>query len=259
MDDRLSQPWRRVVAGAGVALGLLPLLHGEWGGAAFGAVIGLAVTGLWVSLTRLGAAAGSAVGGAAVAAMAALFAVSQWPRDGLLRAPALDYLQLWVLVGVAVGAALVAEGLFRRRLRAGPTAAVAVVLLAPFVGCSLLPPNAGVLESRFPARAGEVLPLPANLRLAWWDSCAAGGSSGNCTAEYVVTAADGAAPDVVTERLAVHLRGLGWPLGPRLNAERRVGGILSWQPHTLWFSDTAARRDRPAPPGSVVVFVDDSG
>ncbi|GAB3854081.1 hypothetical protein ACFPIJ_61360 [Dactylosporangium cerinum] len=71
-------------------------------------------------------------------------------------------------------------------------------------------PRDGDDSWRCRARAQEILPLPPTFRLAWGDDCASGGTSGNCTAEFVVTATDGAAPAVMIERLADHLSTLGW-------------------------------------------------
>ncbi|MEV4813864.1 hypothetical protein [Micromonospora avicenniae] len=54
---------------------------------------------------------------------------------------------------------------------------------------------------RFSARGDEVLPLPTSLRLVSADTCADGGSSGNCTAEFVVMAADEADRTTTVTRL----------------------------------------------------------
>lgn len=57
------------------------------------------------------------------------------------------------------------------------------------------------------------------------------GSSGNCTAEFVVTAADGATRAMAVARLVNHLPRLGWLLlldHSTFARCRETGGILPW-------------------------------
>ncbi|MDG4759402.1 hypothetical protein [Micromonospora sp. WMMD710] len=130
-------------------------------------------------------------------------------------------------------------------------------------GCGL-----GVLGSdgdgrlRFTVRDDEVLPLPTSLSLVSADSCADGGSSGNCTAEFVVMAADGAGRTRTVARLVEHLRSRGWPVQPEnrvYRGTRETGGILNWTPHRLWlYADVEPAtplRSAP-PPDAAVIYID---
>jgi hypothetical protein len=156
---RLSSPWRLGLPVAGIGLGLLPLVHGEWRSALVAAVLGQIVVGVWAWGTGCGPVTGTTVGAVLATGMAAAFALSQWPRDGLLRPPASDYLVVWAAGGVVAVAALL---------------------------------------------------------VGWRMETGSGQPSG---------------------RFA-------------------VSGILPWREHRLWFSDEAAQRRRPAPAGSVVVYID---
>lgn len=106
------------------------------------------------------------------------------------------------------------------------------------------------------------LPLPPSLRLVSADTCADGGSSGNCTAEFVVIAAGGASRTTTVIRLVEHLRRHGWPLQPErgvFTGQRQTGGILNWTGHQMWlYADVEpASALRPAPPlNAVVIYID---
>ncbi|SCE96001.1 hypothetical protein GA0074695_2472 [Micromonospora viridifaciens] len=140
-----------------------------------------------------------------------------------LQAPWLDWFAVWLLIGVVRLAALVIDRRvhpFSSPYRVGWNLAAGTVRWAASVatlatvalvcGCGL-----GVIGAdgdgrlRFPARDDEVLPLPASLRLVSADTCADGGSSGNCTAEFLVTAADNADRTTTITRLVEHLRSRG--------------------------------------------------
>jgi hypothetical protein len=262
-----------------LAVGALPLLQGQWASAAFGAAVGLLVVGGWAVGTNRDPSVGVPIGAGLLALMVALFAVSQWPSDRL-AAPFLDWLLCWLLLGAVVLVALLLEPVARRpsgtaRLRYLPwTAAVlslctVVLLCCCGYGVLVVEDTGGSL--RFTARDGEVLPLPPTLRLLWSHPCAGGGSIGNCTAEFVVAATDGAGRAVVVERTVDHLRDLGWPLKPGnggYSGERETAGILPWTRHDLWLYNDANADDAecgqvpelrtvclPAG-GSVIVYID---
>ncbi|GAA3194666.1 hypothetical protein ACFO1B_03380 [Dactylosporangium siamense] len=259
MHDRLSVRWRQGLSAAGIAVGLLPLVQGEWRTALVAAVLGQIVVGVWAWGTGFGPVVGITVGAVLATGLAAAFAVSQRPRAGLLLPPAEDYLVVWVAVGLVAVAAVLVEGLTRGLKRAGWAVLGAALVLLPCACCTQTFSRIDEDSWRFLVRDQEILPLPPTFQLAWGDRCASGGTSGNCTAEFVVTATDGAARTVMIERLADHLSTLGWRMetdsgGPR--GRFAVGGILAWREHKLWFSDETAHRRRPAPAGSVVIFID---
>lgn len=264
--------WRWWLSAGGAGLVVLPLGQGAPRVAVVAAIFGLIVVGAWAWGTRSGRAVGVAVGVVFIAVLAAVFAVSQWPRS-LIAAPWLDWFAVWLLVGVVCLATLVIDRSVHpfsspRRvgwnLAAGkvrwvaPVATLAAVVLV--CGCGL-----GVVgvdgdgRLRFPAHDDEVLPLPASLRLVSADTCADGGSSGNCTAEFVVTAADDADRTTTVTRLVDHLRSRGWPLQLErggYRGSRETGGILNWTAHQMWlYADAeSAAALRPAPPPDAVVL-----
>ncbi|MGW9198649.1 hypothetical protein [Micromonospora chersina] len=267
--------WRWWLTAGGAALALLPLGQGAPMVAVVAAICGLIVVGAWAWGTRSGRPAGVAVGVALIAGQGAAFAFSQRPRS-LVAAPWLDWFAVWLLVGVVCLAALVIDwnmhpfsaphltGGNRTAGRAQWVASMAmlttVVLLC---GCGL-----GVAwldgdgKLRVPARNDEVLPLPASLRLVSADICADGGSSGNCTAEFVVMAADDADRTTTVTRLVEHLRSRGWPLQPEHGAYRgslETAGILNWTAHRMWlYADVEPASELPptAPPEAVVIYID---
>ncbi|MFE9695174.1 hypothetical protein [Micromonospora sp. NPDC005806] len=239
------------------------------------AICGLIVVGAWAWGTRSGRAVGVAVGVVFVAGQAAAFAVSQWPRS-LVAAAWLDWFAVWLLVGVVCLAALVIDRsvhpfasprLAGGNLTAGKVqwvasmATLATVVLLCGRGLGVVGYD-GDGRLRFSARDDEVLPLPASLRLVSADTCADGGSSGNCTAEFVVMAADDADRTTTVTRLVEHLRGRGWPLQPDhgvYRGSRETGGILNWTAHQMWlYADVEpASVLRPAsPPDAVVIYID---
>lgn len=186
--------WRLLLGSVGLLLGFLPLGRGQWLAALAGGIVGLLVVGTW-AWGSSGKLLGLAVGGGLVAAMVGVFAISQWPR-GQLVPPAADWLGFWMLIGVAPPAVLVVEWAVRRSgwhhqplsvtasAQQASRIAVAAVLAAFLLICAcgyavVGTDNDGVF--RFAARDSEVLPLPPTLRLISANSCADGGSSGNCT------------------------------------------------------------------------------
>lgn len=271
----VGNSWRWWLTAGGAALALLPLGQGAPMVAVVAAICGLIVVGAWAWGTRSGRPAGVAVGVALIAGQGAAFAFSQWPRS-LVAAPWLDWFAVWLLVGVVCLAALVIDwnmhhfsaphltGENRTAGRAQWVASMAtlttVVLLC---GC-----GTGVAwldgdgKLRVPARNDEVLPLPASLRLVSADICADGGSSGNCTAEFVVMAADDADRTTTVTRLVEHLRSRGWPLQPEHGAYRgslETAGILNWTAHRMWlYADVEPVSELPptAPPEAVVIYID---
>ncbi|ODB75120.1 hypothetical protein DLJ57_04255 [Micromonospora chalcea] len=267
--------WRWWLTAGGVALVVLPLGQGAPMVAVVAAICGPIVVGAWAWGTRSGGAVGVAVGVVFIAGLAAVFAVSQWPGS-LVAAPWLDWFAVWLLVGVGCLAALVID----RRLHAVSTshldgrsrtagevqwvaAMATLVTVVALCGCGL-----GVVvfdgdgRLRFPTREDEVLPLPASLRLVSADRCADGGSSGNCTAEFVVTAADGADRTTTVARLVEHLRSRGWLLQAEngvCRGSRETGGILNWTAHKMWLDADVepASALRPAQPSdAVVIYID---
>lgn len=267
--------WRWWLTAGGAALALLPLGQGASVVAVVAAICGLIVVSAWAWGTRSGCAVGVAVGVVFIAGQAAAFAISQWPRSRV-AAPWLDWFALWLLAGVLCLAALVIDRSLRpvsaphldgRNRTAGKVQWVAsiatLVTVVVLCGCGL-----GVVgfdgdgRLRFPAREDEVLPLPASLRLVSADTCADGGSSGNCTAEFVVMAADGADRTTTVTRLVEHLRSRGWPLQPEngvYRGSRETGGILNWTAHHMWlYADVESASELPPapPPDAVVIYVD---
>ena len=271
--------WRSWLSTAGASLGVLPLWQGQWLATVVAAVGGLLVVGASAWGTSSGRRVGVVVGAGLVALLAAVFAVSQWTR-GLINPPWYDWFAGWLVIGVGCVAALVVDWIVHAadgRIRIGATArgvpvrqwvtavaALAIVSLV-VVCCGsvvVLDENDGAL--RFAARDSEILPLPPTLRLISADHCADGGSSGNCTAEFVVTAADGVTRAVTVARLVDHLRRLGWPLQPTHSAYfgcRDIGGILPWTPHCLVLHiDNDQQHARlPTHPDAVTVSIDNSG
>ncbi|MFI7217949.1 hypothetical protein [Micromonospora maritima] len=267
--------WRWWLTAGGAALVVLPLGQGAPMVAVAAAICGLVVVAAWAWGTRSGRAVGMAVGVVFIAGPAAAFAISQWPRS-LVAAPWLDWFAVWLLVGVVCLAALLIDRsmhpfssprLAGRNLTAGKVQWVAsMAMLATVVllcGCGL-----GVVgfdgdgRLRFAARGDEVLPLPTSLRLVSADTCAGGGSSGNCTAEFVVTAVDDADRAMTVARLVEHLRSRGWPLQPEGGAyrgSRETGVILNWTAHQMWlYADVepaSVLRSAPAP-DAVVIYID---
>ncbi|WP_130399907.1 hypothetical protein [Micromonospora violae] len=267
--------WRWWLTTGGAALAVLPLGQGAPMVVVVAAICGLVVVGAWAWGTRSGRAIGVAVGVVFIAGQAAAFAVSQWPR-GSVAAPWLDWFGVWLLVGVVCLAALVIDRslhavstphLDGRNRTAGEVQWVAsmatLVTVVLLCGCGV-----GVVvfdgdgRLRFPTREDEVLPLPASLRLVSADTCADGGSSGNCTAEFVVMAADGADRATTVTRLVEHLSSRGWPLQHEngvYRGSRETGGILNWTAHRMWlYADVEpALVLRPAQPSdAVVIYID---
>jgi hypothetical protein len=264
-----------------LAVGALPLLQGQWASAAFGGAVGLVVVGGWGVGTNRDPSVGVPIGAGLLAMLVTLFAVSQWPSDRL-AAPFLDWLLCWMLLGAVVLAALLVEPAARRsneapRFRYLPWTAAVLPLCAVVMLCCcgyallVVEDTGGTL--RFTTRDAEVLPLPPTLRLLWSDKCAGSGSIGNCTAEFVVAATDGAGRAVVVERAVDHLRDLGWPLKPGNGGyygARETAGILPWRRHDLWLYTDAASDDAECrrvpdlrtvclPTGdSVIIYIDNA-
>ncbi|MFI7068661.1 hypothetical protein [Micromonospora sediminicola] len=237
--------WRWWTSAGGAALLVLPLAQDAPPAAVVAALAGPVVVCAWAWGTRRGRTAGVSGGAALIAALVATFAVSQWPRGAVIP-PWVDWFVGWLLIGALGLAALVGDRLLSpiggdppasRRWTTSVTVLAALLLLS---GCGLgLLATDGDGSLRFTARADEVLPLPTSLRLVSADTCTDGGSSGNCTAEFVVTATDGADRATTTARLVAHLRGRGWPLQPDARGyrgARETGGILAWTPHRMWLS-----------------------
>ncbi|MEH1169677.1 hypothetical protein V6V47_30295 [Micromonospora sp. CPCC 205539] len=267
--------WRWWLTVGGAALVLLPLGQGAPVVAVVAAICGPIVVGAWAWGTASGRLVGVAVGVVFIAGQVASFALSQRPTS-LVAAPWLDWFLVWLLVGVVCLAALgferrahpfsptrVAGGnpaVGKRRWVVSMSTLAAVVLLC---GCGLgIVGYDGDGRLRFPARDDEVLPMPMSLRLTSADSCADGGSSGNCTAEFVVMAADSVDRATTVARLVEHLRSRGWPLQAEEGAyrgSRETAGILDWTAHRMWlYADVEpASQLRPAPPAdAVVVHID---
>jgi hypothetical protein len=261
-------------------LGVLPLWQGQWLVAAVAGVGGLSVVGSWAWGTSSGRTVGVAVGAGLVTFLAVVFAVSQWPRRGLINPPWFDWFAGWLLIGVGCVAALLIDWIAHASdglVRIGPTArprpvrqwvtAMTAVVAAPLVfGCCMiamvLDENDGAL--RFTPRASEILPLPPTLRLISAGPCVSGGSAGGCRAEFVVAAADGATRAVTAARLVDHLRRLGWPMQTTQSAFagcRDIGGILPWTPHCLVLhvdADPTPARP-PIDPDAVMISVTNIG
>lgn len=271
--------WRSRLTQAAAALGVLPLLQGEWLSALVAVVAGLMVIGAWAWGTGSGRTAGVTVGTGLLAALVGMFAVSQWPR-GPIRAPAEDWLAGWLLIGGGCLAALVIDWYVHAAngyVRLGPAewvpAGHVIAFLATLVaiclgfcclgGISLFDNDS---ELRSVAGSSEILPLPPTLRLIYAGPCVREGSAGSCGADFVVTAADGAPRTVTVTRLVEHLRRHGWPLGQRTaaySACRDVGGILPWSQHCLVLDvdrvlDDAERRPR-TPPEAVLIYISNIG
>ncbi|GHJ49880.1 hypothetical protein Cs7R123_72220 [Catellatospora sp. TT07R-123] len=259
---------------AGALLGTLPLLQGEWSAGVAAALTGVLVVGAWAWGSSCASRAGTAVGACLIGSMAAVFAVSQWP-GGRLGAPWFDWFAGWLLVGGGGLVALLVDRIIHNaQVRAGSdirpaarwrwvVAVAALVGVLSLVSCgtaAVVGDDDGSL--RFEARDGELLPLPPTLRLVSADHCASGGSSGNCTAEFVVIAADGAARATTVTRLVDHLRGIGWSLDATSGSYRgcrEVGGILPWTRHCLWLYTGQEYGDVPASPDTVAVHIDNIG
>lgn len=266
--------WRWWLSAVGAGLGVLPLGQSASPVAAVAATCGLIVVGAWAWGTRSGSAVGVAVGAVFIAVLASAFAVSQWPRS-LIAPPWLDWFAVWLLVGGVCLAALIIDRsvhpLSPRRAAWKPAAAqvrwaasvatLATVVLLCSCGLGLVAAD-GDGSLRFPARDEEILPLPTSLRLLSVETCADGGSSGNCTAEFVVTAADGADRTTTVTRLVEHLRSRGWPLQPEPGAYasyRETGGILNWTAHHMWLyaeAEPASALRSARPLDAVVIYID---
>lgn len=265
--------WRWCLSAGGGGLVVLPLGQGAPLVAVAAAISGLIVVSAWAWGTRSGRGVGVAVGVVFIAVLAAAFAVSQWPRS-LIAAPWLDWFAIWLLAGVVCLVVLVID----RKVHPSPQRAgwnleegkvprvASVATLAAVVlvcGCGLgIVGTDGDGRLRSQPTYDEVLSLPTSLRLVSANLCADGGSSGNCTAEFVVTAADDADRTRTRTRLVEHLRGRGWPLRPErgvYRGSRQTGGILNWTAHRMWlYADAeSASALRPAPPpNAVVIYID---
>ncbi|MEV6373220.1 hypothetical protein [Micromonospora musae] len=262
--------WRWWLSVGSVGLLALPLGQGEPMVAVVAATFGVIVVAAWAWGTRSGRGLGALVGTAFATVLASAFAVSQWPRSRI-AAPWHDWFAVWLLIGVVCLAALIVDRIMgaskadhtvrrkstmaRARWVVAVTALSSVLLLC---GCGIgLVVTDGDGSLRISVRDEEVLPLPLSLRLVSGDSCASGGSSGNCTAEFVVTAADGADRATTVTRLVGHLRNHGWPLRLErdvFSGERESGGILNWTAHRLWlYAD--AEPTSTLSPGTVVVYI----
>ncbi|WP_327039547.1 hypothetical protein [Micromonospora maris] len=209
------------------------------------------------------------VGVGFIVVLAAVFVVSQWPR-GLAVAPWLDWFVVWLLVGAVCLAALVIDGVTHATTVAWNWVTVrwfvSVVPLAAVVllcgGGLGLAQFDGDGRFRVPVREDEILPLPTSLRLISADPCASGGSSGNCTAKFVVTATDGASRKTTVTRVVAHLRERGWPLQPEhgsYSGSRDISGILHWRPHRIWLyteAEPATVLQPPTPHDAVNVYID---
>lgn len=271
--------WRSRLTQAAAALGFLPLLQGEWLGALVAVVSGLVVVGAWVWATGSGRIVGVTVGTGLLAALVAMFAVSQWPR-GLIRAPAEDWFAGWLLIGGWCLAALVIDWYVHAAngyVRLGPAEWVPVrhviAIMTVFVAICLGFCCLGVVslfdndsELRSVPRSSEILPLPPTLRLIYTGPCEREGSAGGCGADFVVTAADGAPRTVTVTRLVEHLRRHGWPLQQHTagySACRDVGGLLHWSQHCLVLDvdrllDDVEKRPR-TPPEAVLIYISNIG
>ncbi|RKN36591.1 hypothetical protein [Micromonospora musae] len=266
--------WRWWLSAIGAGLIALPLAQGAPLVAVVAAGFGVIVVAAWAWGTRSGGGLGLTVGTALAAVLAATFAVSQWPR-GLIAVPWFDWFAVWLLLGGVCLAALIID----RAVRAVPAhlpagwngtaararwvvsvTALSIVLL--FCGCGLgLVAADGDGSLRIAVGDEEILPLPPSLRLVSVESCASGGSSGNCTAEFVVAAADGADRAMTVTRLVGHLHNRGWPLRPEgavYSGRHEPGGILNWTAHQMWLYVDAkpSELESPQPAGAVVVYID---
>ncbi len=272
----VAMEWRLRLVVFGVALAILPGLEREWFGVAATAVCGGLVMGMWAwaapSVPRLGLGVGYALLGVLVI----LYALSQWP-NGLVRAPVYDWLTAWLVVGggacvVAIVSSRIAVSRCRRERGLGDqerdvvlrTVVASLVLVGALclLGCGFeLVVGDGDGRLRFRAGTNEIEPLPATLRLVAADSCASSGSSGNCTAAFVVANADRQPRPVAVSRLARALDTQGWNVAtPTNNVHswcRRVGGLLHWTDHCLWFYDQPeSPGTSPTTPDTVTVYID---
>ncbi|MEV6816733.1 hypothetical protein [Micromonospora sp. NPDC051296] len=248
---------------------VLPYWQGAPWPAVVAAVFGMIVVGAWAWGTRSGRGVGVVVGVGFIVVLAAVFAVSQWPR-GLPVAPWLDWFAGWLLVGAVCLAALVIDHVTQaasagwnwltvRRFAAVVPLAAVVLLCGGGLGLAQID---GDGRFRAPVREDEILPLPTSLRLISADTCASGGSSGNCTAKFVVTATDGASRETTVPRLVAHLRERGWPLQPEqgsYSGSRDISGLLHWRPHRIWLyaeAEPATVLQPAAPSDAVNIYID---
>ncbi|GAA0372695.1 hypothetical protein GCM10009541_13940 [Micromonospora gifhornensis] len=248
---------------------MLPYWQGARWPAVVAAVFGVIVVSAWAWGTRSGRGVGVVVGVGLIVVLAAVFVVSQWPR-GLTVAPWLDWFVVWLLVGAVCLAALVVDRLWHASMVEWNWLTVRwFASVVPLAGVVLLCVGGlGIAQidgdGRFRTSVGddEILPLPTSLRLVSADTCASGGSSGNCTAEFVVTATDGASRQTTVTRLVAHLRERGWPLQPEqgsYSGSRDISGILHWRPHRIWLyaeAEPASALPPATPHDAVHVYID---
>ncbi|MFG2063457.1 hypothetical protein ACGFIK_18795 [Micromonospora sp. NPDC048871] len=100
--------WRWWLSAGSAGLVVLPYWQGAPWPAVVAAVFGVIVVGAWAWGTRSGRVVGVVVGVGFIVVLAAVFAVSQWPR-GLPVAPWLDWFVVWLLVAAVCLAALVID------------------------------------------------------------------------------------------------------------------------------------------------------
>ncbi|MFF5219538.1 hypothetical protein [Micromonospora sp. NPDC000442] len=264
-----GEGWRWWLSAGSAGLVVLPYWQGAPWPAVVAAVFGVIVVSAWAWGTRSGRGVGVVVGAGFIVVLATLFAVSQWPR-GLPVAPWLDWFVMWLLVGAVCLAALIIDRIWHASMVEWNCLTVRwIASVVPLAGVVLLCGGGlGIAQIdgdgrfRVPVRVDEILPLPTSLRLVSADTCASGGSSGNCTAKFVVTANDGASRETTVTRLVAHLRARGWPLQPEhgsYSGSRDISGLLHWSPHRIWLyteAEPATVLQPAAPQGTVNIYID---
>lgn len=268
---RAGDGWRWWLSAGSAGLVMLPYWQGESWLAVVAATFGVIVVGAWAWGTRSGRGVGVVVGVGLIVVLAAMFAVSQWPR-GLPVAPWLDWFAGWLMVGAVCLAAMV----FSRVTYPSPVewnwvSVRWIASVVPLAAVVLLCGGGltyGQLDAdlrfRVSVREDEFLPLPMSLRLVSAEPCASGGSAGNCTAEFVVTATDGASRGTTVNRLVAHLRERGWPLQPergRYYGSREISGLMHWKPHRMWLyteEEPPPVLEPASPRDSVTVYIDNT-
>jgi hypothetical protein len=271
--------WWRASPGLTVVTAVVPMMAQ---GQRFATLAALALGGLITGAFAIATIGGRPVLLAVTAVLLALQIVLYWlsrPSGQAIAPPASEWLAPWLVIAVIVcGLTLLIERIVQARTRRHtpqadsprrrlapwrfPAALAALLLTSCVLGCGYtITAHDGDGSARTEATVAEISPLPPTLRVVSADPCADGGSSGNCTAEFVIEADDGASSEAIVQRLVTQLRTIGWSLDLEDSSYqgcRAVAGLRHYTDHCLWMDSNGSplTNDTNWRPGAVVVYID---